>query len=71
VPGRRNLAQRLAKILHTVVQGANNFVWFKSDDSYDIAGVNAPGIDLQSYSLKKGASGENLNQIGGLSSYGP
>jgi hypothetical protein len=71
LPGKLNFAQQLAKILHTTVQGANNFVWFKPDGSYDIAGVNAPGIDWQNYTLKKGASGENLNQPGGLSSYGP
>jgi hypothetical protein len=43
LPGKLNFAQQLAKILHTIVQSANNFVWFKPDGSYDIAGVNASG----------------------------
>ena len=69
--GRPNIAQQLAKILNTQVQAANNFVWFKTDGSYDIAGVNAPGVDYQNYTEKKGLSGENPNQPGGLIPYGP
>jgi hypothetical protein len=71
VPGRPNIAQQLAKILGTQVQAPDNFVWFKTDGSYDIAGVNAPGIDYQNYTEKKGLSGENPNQPGGLIPYGP
>ena len=66
-----NFAQQLAQILQTNVQGASNFVWFKSDGSYDIAGVNAPGIEWWNYTHEAGASGENPNDRGWLPTYGP
>jgi RHS repeat-associated protein len=66
-----NLAQALAKLLGTTVEGTDNFVWFKSNGSYEIAPTNQSNVRWNNYTPQAGASGENPKLRGRLIPYAP
>ena len=69
--GQDPFAQQVSNALGVTVQGANNFVWYYENGQTVVAPTKAPGITWQNYTPAAGATGPNLNLIGGYNSFAP